>query len=119
MPTCPICQSQLQKPPEDIKDWFRCETCGTPLQVPPAIGKTFLAVSIGFFLALYYALAFFARNYPHVSELFFYAVFGFITVIYTFLARLFWKTRLIRPSSHDPYSSLNLSDSRKKMRGHN
>src|SRR5207249_11260139 len=45
MPNCPICRHQLQKPPEDVRDWFRCENCGTPLQVPPLFGRVLLWIS--------------------------------------------------------------------------
>jgi hypothetical protein len=61
MPDCPVCHHELEKPPEDIRDWFRCDNCGTPLQFPSTLGKMLYWISIfGVLLA--------ARPYFHSSE---------------------------------------------------
>ncbi len=38
-------------------------------------------------------------------------------ILYAALVRFFWKTKFVRPRVFDPYSSLNLSDDKTKMRG--
>jgi hypothetical protein len=40
-----------------------------------------------------------------------------VSAIYAFLVRLLWKSKLFQQRPCDPYSSLNLSNDRKKMPG--
>jgi hypothetical protein len=58
MPNCPICRHELQEPPEDARDWFRCENCGTPLQVPPLFGRVLLWASTLFLAAIIWVLGY-------------------------------------------------------------
>ena len=122
MPLCPICQSDLQKPPEDVRDWFRCENCQTPLRVPPRFGKVLFVLSTFGALCLCWVLEYLAIHYrlkilmnvPAFMSFLFYSL---PLILYAALVRMFWTTRIARPRVFDPYSSLNLSDDRTKMRG--
>ena len=122
MPVCPICGYELQNRPKDVRDWFRCENCGTPLRVPSSLSKTLYWFSIlgGVFLSL--PLTLFSIRYFQGRELSTYFLAGLLGVtilaVYAALARLFWNTKFNCPKPFDPYSSLNLSDARTKSRGH-
>jgi len=122
MPVCPICGHELQKPPKDVRDWFRCEKCGTPLRMHSSLSKTLYWFSILGGLLLSLPLALFSIRYFQGRELsmFFLAglLGGTILAVYAALARLFWNTKFTCPKPFDPYSSLNLSDARTKSRGH-
>ncbi|HKW65140.1 MAG TPA: hypothetical protein VJN89_21475 [Candidatus Acidoferrum sp.] len=123
MPTCPICQADLQKPPEDVRDWFRCDTCGTPLQVPSDFARLLLWISIvlgavGTWVVGIIGAGYLRRIFPGMELHVPYAFMGAIVLgVYAVLVRWLWKTRLMRPKSCDPYSALGLSDDRKKTRG--
>ena|SRR5258707_11571906 len=117
MPNCPVCQYELQKPPDDVRDWFRCDNCGTPLQVPSILGKVLFGISTAVILLTFWTLPGILRRYFRIADFPTYLLLGSVTAIYGFLARLVWKTKLTRPRLYDPYSALNLSDNRKKLRG--
>lgn len=110
MPTSPVCRHDLQKPPDDLGEWFGCEQCGVPLKVPSALATVLFGISTTVLLVAFWRLPLLSQRY--FRELHFpgYLMLGFVTTIYGFLARLVWKTRLAQPRLHDPYSSLNLSD---------
>lgn len=117
MPNCPSCHHELQNVPEDVRDWFRCESRGVPLQLSSALTKTLywsslVAVLVVGVIPLIFSMALFEGMDSQ-----FYMLGGCILVVYGWLARFFWKTKLSRPRLYDPYSSLNLSDNRKKLRG--
>jgi hypothetical protein len=116
MSICPVCQSELPKPPEDVREWFRCDQCGTPLQVPSTLGKILFGLStlVPIIVAMYLS-KWFAKG----SRLVLYLSEGLVAVVYAAAVRALWKTRFMNPCPCDPYSSLNLSDDRKKMRGYN
>jgi hypothetical protein len=122
MPKCPICRSDLQKPPEDVRDWFRCENCQTPLQVSARFGKVLFALSSMGVLVIYWTIEFFVLPYlpkilwhvPYSGTFLFYSL---PLVLYAALVRLFWKTKFAHARVFDPYSSLNLSDDKTKLRG--
>jgi hypothetical protein len=120
MARCPICRSELAEPPEDVRDWFRCDQCGTPLQVPSSVAKIVFAITIGvFFIATGWLFAYFSgQNFGLVNHFLFYLIAGSFLTFEAAIARIFWKTRLAQPRPCDPYSSLNLSDDRKRMRGY-
>src|ERR1700740_956636 len=122
MPVCPICRHELQKPPKDIRDWFRCEKCGTPLQVPYSLSKTLYWFSILGVLLVSTTFPFLLRKYIEGREFSTYLLAGLlggtILAVYAGLARLFWNTKVSRLRPYDPYSSLNLSDARNKFPGH-
>lgn len=117
MQTCPSCRHEFQKPPEDIRDWFRCDQCGIPLRLASAFSKSLYWVSI-----LVVLLVGIIPLFLSLGDIFegadyqFYLLGGCILAVYGGLARLFWKTKLSRPRLYDPYSSLNLSDAQKKFR---
>jgi hypothetical protein len=123
MPNCPICRHQLQKPPEDVRDWFRCENCGTPLQVPPLFGRVLLWASTLLLAALIWVLAYVGMRYLGMVfpgfelHLPMAVMTGIVLGSYGWLVRRFWKTKLVNPRPCDPYSTLNLSDQQTKMRG--
>jgi hypothetical protein len=117
MPRCTVCQHELQKPPDDVRDWFRCEQCGTPLQIPSVIGKILFGISTAVLLVACWMLPIILRRYFQLTDFPIYLMLGSIAAIYGFLGRIVWKTKLTRPRPYDPYSSLNLSDERKKLRG--
>jgi len=117
MQSCPSCRYELQKPPQDVRDWFRCDQCGTPLRLASTFTKTLywvsiLAVVLVGFIPLFLSVA----NMFEDTEYQFYVLGVCILAVYGGLARLFWKTRLSRPRLYDPYSSLNLSDAQRKLR---
>jgi hypothetical protein len=118
MPHCPVCQNELEKPPDDVRDWFRCEQCGTPLQIPSVLGKILFCISTAVILVACWMLPFILRRYFRLPDFPTYLILGSVAAIYGFLGRIVWKTKLTRPRPYDPYSSLNLSDERKKLRGH-
>jgi hypothetical protein len=122
MPQCPICHSDLQKPPEDVRDWFRCENCQTPLRVPPPFGKVLFALSTFGALCIFWVLEYLAIHYRFKSPggipfLFHFLFYSVPLVLYAALVRFLWMTKIARPHVFDPYSSLNLSDDKTKMRG--
>jgi hypothetical protein len=123
IPNCPICRHQLQKPPEDVRDWFRCENCGTPLQVPPLFGRVLLWASTMLLAVVIWVLAYVGMRYlgmvfPGLELHIPVAVMtGIVLGSYGWLVRRFWKTKLVNPRPCDPYSALNLSDQQTKMRG--
>jgi hypothetical protein len=117
MSTCPNCQHELQRPPEDVQEWFRCDQCGIPLQLPSSHSKTLYWLSIFGVLLVATISPFLSRKYFPAHEFPTYLLGSCIVAIYGGLARLFWKTKLSRPRLFDPYSSLDLSDSREKLRG--
>jgi len=122
MPVCPICRHELQKPPKDVRDWFRCEKCGTPLQVPSSLGKMLYWFSIFGVLLVSTTFPFLLRKYLEGREFSTYLLAGLlggtILAVYAGLVRLLWNTKVSRLRPYDPYSSLNLSDARTKFRGH-
>src|ERR1700674_3523583 len=63
MPNCPICRHQLQEPPEDVRDWFLYENCGTPLQFPPLFGRLLLCASTLLLAAVIWVLAYVGMRY--------------------------------------------------------
>jgi hypothetical protein len=124
MPNCPICNSNLPKPPEDVQDWFRCETCGTPLRVSTTVGKIIFGFSVAILLITFwtgFGLLHHLSKFNGLSvvgeKLLVGSMFTIVAGIYAFLIRLLWKSKLFQPRPCDPYSSLNLSDDRKKLRG--
>ena len=124
MPTCPVCNSALPKPPEDVQDWFRCQGCGTPLQISTTIGKLLFGFSVAILLISFWTGFGLLHQVPRLNglsvlgeRLFVGSMFTIVVGIYAFLVRLLWKSRLFQPRPCDPYSSLNLSDDRKKLRG--
>ena len=117
MPNCPSCNHEIHRPPEDVREWFRCDNCGTPLQISSALSKTLYWTSIFGVFLIGIIFSFGSAKYFPGHEFPSYLLGGGILVVYGVLARLFWKTKLSRPRLHDPYSSLNLSDPRKKLRG--
>lgn len=122
MPVCPICRHQLPKPPKDVRDWFRCEKCGTPLQVSSSLSKTLYWASIFGGLVLSAPLALLSMQYFEGRELTMYFIAGLlggaVLSVYAGLARFFWSTKFLRLRPCDPYGSLNLSDDPTKFRGH-
>ena len=124
MPKCPICKSNLHKPPEDVQEWFRCEVCGTPLQISTKLGKILFGLSVALLLIACWS-AF--TLVPHLLRLkglseiginiFVGSAAAIVPAIYAFLIRHLWNSKLFQPRPCDPYSSLNLSDACKKMRG--
>ncbi len=123
MPNCPICHYELQKPPEDIRDWFRCENCGTPLRVPPRFGRVLFAISTLALALVIWVLGYIGMRYLgmvfpgleiHIPAV---VMFGIVLGTYAWLVRRFWKTKLVQPRPCDPYSAMNLSDDRTKLRG--
>jgi len=123
MPNCPICRHQLQKPPEDVRDWFRCENCGTPLQVPPLFGRVLLWIStvllaMAIWVLGYVGMRYLGMIFPGLELHIPMAVMtGIVLGSYGWLVRRLWKTRFVNPLPCDPYSTLNLSDQQTKMRG--
>lgn len=117
MPICPVCRHELQKPPDDIADWFRCEQCGVPLKIPSVVAKVLFGASTAALLVVFWSLPFVSQRYFRELHFSGYLMLSFVTAVYGFLARLVWKTKLTQPRPYDPYSSLNLSDDRKKLRG--
>jgi len=116
--------SALLKPPEDARDWFRCQTCGTPLQLPLFSGKLLFALSVGAPLALIWDFPFLDMRLSDfrtwsgiLHEATNFVIFLAIATIYGYVVRLLWKSKLFQPRPCDPYSSLNLSSERMKMRG--
>jgi len=122
MPICPICRHQLQEPPEDVRDWFRYENCGTPLQFPPLFGRVLLCASTLLLAAVIWVLAYVGMRYlgmvfPGLELHSPMAVMtGIVLGSYGWLVRRFWKTKLVKPRPRDPYSALHLSDQQLKMR---
>jgi hypothetical protein len=117
MVDCPNCHAELPKPPEDVREWFRCDKCGVPLELPSGFAKLLYWTSIFGVLVLAVIIEeVVGRRFPG-RELFTYLIEGCFLVVYGALARRFWKTKLSRPHVFDPYSSLNLSDMQKKLRG--
>ena len=108
MPKCPICRHQLQKPPEDVRDWFWCENCGTPLQVPPLFGRVLLWASTMLLAAVIWVLAYIGMRYlgmvfPGLELHIPLAVMtGIVLGSYGWLARRLWKTKLVNPRLCDP-----------------
>jgi hypothetical protein len=117
MGDCPNCHAELAKPPEDLREWFRCDKCGVPLEFPSGFAKLLYWASLLGVFALAVVIQEVAGKYFPGREFFIYLADGCFLVVYGALARMFWKTKLSRPHLFDPYSSLNLSDSRKKLRG--
>ena len=123
MPNCPICGRELNRPPEDVRDWFRCDGCGTPLQVPPAFGRGLMWVSTMLLAVVIWILAYVGMRYLgmvfpglelHIPMTMMTAI---ILGSYGWLVRRLWKTKFVRPRPCDPYSALGLSDEKAKMRG--
>lgn len=122
MAVCPVCRHELQTPPKDIRDWFRCEKCGTPLQIPSGrtkmlywfsvLGVLLASTTFPFLLGKYFEGREFTAYFTA------YLLGGTILATYAGLARFLWNTKFSRPRPYDPYSSLNLSDARTKFRGH-
>ena len=127
MPNCPVCNSTLLKPPDDVQDWFRCQTCGTPLQISTTVGKIIFCASIAILFISFWAITELVPLIPLIPVLSRFSKAGFnlvmdasivlVSAIYAILVRLLWKSSLFQPRPCDPYSLLNLSDDRKKMRG--
>lgn len=122
MPICPSCRHPLQNPPEDVRDWFRCENCGTPLKVPPFFGPLLLWASeillaVGIWVLAHLGMRHLGKVAPgfemYLSE---FVLTGISLGLYGWLVRRFWKTKLVNPRPCDPYSSLNLSDQQTRMR---
>jgi hypothetical protein len=123
MQHCPKCHFPLSQPPEDIQDWFRCEHCQTPLRVPSDLGRIlFFAGSFGalvvFWTFEYYGARYYPRIFRWMPEATHAVLFGLPLILYGWLARFMWKTKLSAPKVYDPYSALNLSDDKTKLRGH-
>jgi len=122
MPNCPKCNFPLSTPPEDIQDWFRCEHCYTPLRVPSELGRILFFVSSFGVLVVCWTLEFYGIRYNWrifrlIPDAFQFLFYGLPLIIYGGLIRLVWKTKLSAPRVYDPYSSLNLSDDKTKLRG--
>lgn len=122
-PKCPICHATLQEPPDDVRDWFRCNSCGTPLQISTIFGRILFWISTMLLAILIWILGYVGMRYLgmvfpglelHIPVA---VVTGVVLGSYAWLARKFWKSRLVRPRPCDPYSALNLSDTETKMRG--
>lgn len=122
MPNCPKCNFRLGSPPDDIQDWFRCENCHTPLRVPSELGRIlFFVSSFGVLLVCwtfeYYGIRYNWRIFRLVPEALQFLFYGLPLIFYGGLARLVWKTKVSAPRVYDPYSALNLSDDKTKLRG--
>jgi hypothetical protein len=65
------------------------------------------------YLAIHYRF----KSPGGISFLFQFLFYSLPLMLYAALVRFFWTTRIARPRAFDPYSSLNLSDDRTKMRG--
>lgn len=123
MPNCPICRAELREPPEDVRDWFRCEQCGTPLQVPPRFGRILLWIStmvcaVAIWISSYIGMRYLRMVFPGFElPIPMTLMTGIVLGSYAWLVRRLWKTKLVQPRPCDPYSSLRLSDERTKMRG--
>jgi len=108
MPKCPICRHQLQKPPEDVRDWFRCENCGTPLQVPPLFGRVLLWASTMLLAAVIWVLAYIEMRYLGMVSrglelhILLAVMTGIVLGSYGWLAGRLWKTKLVNPRPCDP-----------------
>lgn len=122
MPVCPICAHELQKPPKDVRDWFRCEKCGTPLQLHSSLSKMLYWSRIFGVLLVSSTFPLLVGKYLEGREFSAYllaCVLGAtILALYAASARLLWNTRFSNPRPHDPYTSLNLSNGQTKFRGH-
>jgi hypothetical protein len=122
MQNCPRCHFPLSQPPEDIQDWFRCEHCQTPLRVPSELGRIlFFVSSFGVLVVCwtfeYYGIRYNPRIFKWIPEAIQFLFYGLPLILYGWLARFVWKTKLGAPRVYDPYSSLNLSDDKTKLRG--
>lgn len=123
MPNCPICQMELREPPEDVRDWFRCDNCGTPLQVPSQFGRILFWISTVVCLIVLWVFSYVGMRYLRMVfpglelHLPLASMAAIVLGTYALLIRWLWKTKLVRPRPCDPYSALGLSDDRKKMRG--
>jgi hypothetical protein len=111
MPSCTVCNMEQDKPPDDVRDWFRCTNCQTALRVPPRFGGILLWISVvGALLVLWatiYLLAFLRVRLPlHIQIPLDAVVLG----VYGILGRFVWKTKLVRLRVYYPYSSLQLTD---------
>ena len=104
MPLCPLCNCDLGKPPEDAREWFRCQNCGGALKAPSGLAQVLFWVSI--FASGRFGLV------PLDGE-FSSSVAG---TIYAALTSFFWKANLLRPESYSPYSSLGLTGSNRNPR---
>jgi len=122
MPHCPKCNFLLCSPPDDIQDWFRCENCHTPLRLPSELGRILFFVSTFGVLVVFWTIESFGirhnwRIFKLIPEGFDFLLYGFPLVIYGALIRLVWNTKLTALKVYDPYSALNLSDDKTKLRG--
>jgi hypothetical protein len=117
MPDRPNCHYELSQPPKDVREWFRCDNCGVPLQVPSGFAKMlyWLGIAVAVVLTLLGSEVV-GRNFRG-RESPVYLIEICIGVLFGVLARLLWKTRLSQPRLYDPYSALNLSDAAKQLRG--
>ncbi len=104
MPLCPLCNCELGKPPEDAREWFRCQNCGGALKAPSGLANVLFWVSI-------FASGRFGLVSPdgELSS-------SLAGTIYAALIRFFWKANLLRPQPYSPYSSLGLTDSNRNPR---
>jgi hypothetical protein len=122
MTVCPVCRHELQTPPKDMRDWFRCEKCGTPLRVPSSRSKMLYWFSIFGVLLAATTFPFLLGKYIEGREFTTYFIAGLlggtVLAVYAGLARFLWNTKFSPPRPYDPYSSLNLSDGCTKFRGH-
>ena len=122
MPNCPKCNFLLSAPPDDIQDWFRCENCHTPLRLPSELGRILFFGSTFGVLVVFWTIEFLGMRHnwrifkliPAASN---FLLYGLPLVIYGALTRLVWNTKLTTPKVYDPYSALNLSDDKTKLRG--
>lgn len=122
MQNCPNCNFPINRPPDDIQEWFRCEHCHTPLRVPSELGRILFLVSafgvlIGGSVIEVYVAHHHWRIFKWFPEGFQFFSYTILLVFYGALIRLVWKTKLGAPKIYDPYSSLNLSDDKTKLRG--
>ena len=121
MHRCPRCHLPLEKPPEDLQEWFRCENCNTPLRVPSKVGRIlFFVSSFGVLVVCwtleYYGLRYNPRIFRFVPESLQFLFYSLPLFLYAWLGRLIWRTKIGAPRVYDPYSSLNLSSDR-RLRG--
>jgi hypothetical protein len=92
------------------------------LRLPSELGKILFFISTFGVLVVFWTIESFGirhnwRIFKLIPEAFNFLLYGFPLVIYGALIRLVWNTQLTAPKVYDPYSALNLSDDKTKLRG--
>jgi len=65
----------------------------------------------------YFAIRYQPKLFEGLPHFFHFLFYTLPLILYAALVRFFWKTKFACPRVFDPYSSLNLSDDKMKMRG--